>query len=68
MIKDSDLSYEVNTKCINTLKNVPEGCNLDIPNASKNAKNGPVYPPSQNSNLDPQRPLYTGDLDLRVTL
>ena len=25
------------------------------------------YPPSQNSNLDPQRPVYTGDPDLRVT-
>ena len=42
MIKNSDLSYEVNTKRINTLKHVPKGCNLDLPNAPKNTKNGPV--------------------------
>ena len=43
MIKNSDLICEVNTGCIDTLKHVPESCNLDLSNAPKNAKNGPVW-------------------------
>ena len=43
MIKSSDLSCEVNTGCIDTLKHVPESCNLYLSNALKNAKNGPVW-------------------------
>ena len=43
MIKNSDLSCEVNTGYIDTLKHVPESCNLDLSNALKNAKNSPVW-------------------------
>ena len=40
MIKNSDSNCEINTGCINKLKHVPEGCNLDLSNAPKNTKNG----------------------------
>ena len=43
MIKNLDLSCEVNSGCIDTLKHVPESCNLDLPNTLKNTKNGPVW-------------------------
>ena len=43
MIKNSDLSCEMNTGHINTLRDIPESCNLDLSNAPKNAKNGPVW-------------------------
>ena len=43
MIQNSDLSCEVNTGCIDTLKHVPESCNLDVSNTLNNAKNGPVW-------------------------
>ena len=36
------LNCEMNTGRINTLKYVPKICNLDLSNALKNAKNGPV--------------------------
>ena len=42
MIKKSDLNFEMNTGHMNTLKHVPESCNLEPSNAPKNAKNGDV--------------------------
>ena len=42
MIKNLDLSCEINTGCINKLEHVPNICNLDLSNEPKNAKNGPV--------------------------
>ena len=42
MIKNLDLNLKMNTRRIDTLKHVPEGCNLGLSNAPKNAKNGPV--------------------------
>ena len=43
MIKKLDLNFEMNTGHINTLKHVPESCNLEPSNAPKNAKNSPVW-------------------------
>ena len=43
MIKNLHSNCEMNTGHINTLKHPPESCNLDLSNAPKNTKNGPVW-------------------------
>ena len=43
IIKNSYSNFEMNTGHIDTLKHVPRSCNLDLFNAPKNAKNGPVW-------------------------
>ena len=43
MIKNLYSNLEMNTGHIDTLKNVPRSCDLDLSNAPKNAKNGLVW-------------------------
>ena len=44
MIKNPNLNCETNTGHINTLKHRPEGCDLELSNAPRNAKIDPEYP------------------------